>query len=277
MTHRHLFLATVMTLLVVTSAQASERRAKPEPSFFDIFQSPTSPSQPDAAQRPRHRAKAQRQAVAPARTGQAVAPVATSRVLVLSPQAATRADVTHSALVLTRKRYSGSVAFAGRLQTVKQLRTGSAPNPWECGWVVWNYRDSEHFYYLAVKPNGWEIGKRDPAYPGGQRFLASGHTAYPIGSWHRFAVTQDGARMTVHLNGTKIAAYTDAERPYTDGALGFYVEDAEIQIDRITAPFAENFAAYPAKTMIRTDGAVMRNWVTPFLGYGFLAIDDRKR
>ena len=200
-----------------------------------------------------------------------------SRVLVLSPQAAESADITHSALVLTRKRYAGSLSFAGRLQTVRQLRTGSAPNPWECGWIVWNYQDADHFYYLAVKPNGWELGKRDPAYPGGQRFLASGHTEYPIGSWHRFAVSQDAARMTVHIDGARVAAFTDAERPYTSGALGFYAEDAEIEIDGITAPFAENFNAYPPRTIIKADGAVMRNWVAPFLGYGFLAIDDRKR
>ena len=108
-------------------------------------------------------------------------------MLVLSPSVATRADETHSALVLTRKRYRGNLSFAGRLRTVRQLRTGSAPNPWECGWIVWNYQDAEHFYYLAVKPNGWELGKRDPVYAGGQNSSRPGtpstRSAAGIGLW----------------------------------------------------------------------------------------------
>lgn len=197
-------------------------------------------------------------------------------MLVLSPSVATSPDVTHSALVLTRKRYRGSLSFAGRLRTVRQLRTGSAPNPWECGWIVWNYQDAEHFYYLAVKPNGWELGKRDPVYPGGQRFLASGHAEYAIGGWHRFLVTQEGNRVTLHVNGNKVASFNDTERPYKEGNLGFYTEDAEIEISGTTAPFAENFNDYPPQT-IKADGSVMRKWTVPFLGYGYAAIDDRRK
>lgn len=197
-------------------------------------------------------------------------------MLVLSPSVATRADETHSALVLTRKRYRGNLSFAGRLRTVRQLRTGSAPNPWECGWIVWNYQDAEHFYYLAVKPNGWELGKRDPVYAGGQRFLASGHAEYAIGGWHRFVVRQEGNRITLHVNGNKVASFNDTERPYVEGNLGFYSEDAEIEIAGITAPFAENFNDYPVQR-IKADGSVIRNWTVPFLGYGHAAIDDRKK
>jgi len=41
-------------------------------------------------------------------------------------------------------------------------------------WVVFRYIDDDHFYHLALKPSGWELGKTDPSYPGGQRFLTTG-------------------------------------------------------------------------------------------------------
>ena len=63
----------------------------------------------------------------------------------------------------------------------------SKPNPWEVGWLLWCFSpDPTHpydpsptsnsnfrFYALCLKPNGWEVSKQDPAYPGGQRFLKS--------------------------------------------------------------------------------------------------------
>ena len=59
------------------------------------------------------------------------------------------------------------------LGTVRQVRNGPA-NPWEVAWLLWHYTDDQHFYSIVLKPNGWELGKEDPAYPGAQRFLATG-------------------------------------------------------------------------------------------------------
>lgn len=199
-----------------------------------------------------------------------------TRVFLLSPGSANSPDVTHSALLVTRENYSGHLSFGGRVQTVKQLRVGSPPNDWECAWLVWNYEDDEHFYYLAIKPTGWEIGKRDPAYPGGQRFLVSGHDAFPIGTWHRFMIHQENNLITALVNDVAIASYADTERPYLAGKLGLYTEDAEVQIDDITAPFSENFESYPPSTY-DTDGHTMNNWLLPFLGYGHAAIGDRQK
>jgi hypothetical protein len=199
-----------------------------------------------------------------------------TRVLTLRPKIAASPEATHSVLMLTRNSFGPDIAFGGHVKTVQQLRTGSRPNPWECAWIVWHYQDSEHFYYLAIKPNGWEIGKRDPAYPGGQRFLASGSRGFPIGLWHQFLVTQNAETITVQVNGVNIASHQDSERPYTSGALGFYAEDAEVQIDDIVAPFVEKFATYD-RQVITKDGHTMQNWVLPFLGYGYASIDDRKK
>jgi hypothetical protein len=199
-----------------------------------------------------------------------------TRVFALSPKSAETADATHAALLITNKSYSGDISFAGRVQTVKQLRVGYSPNPWECAWLVWNYQDEHHFYYVAIKPTGWEIGKRDPAYVGGQRFLASGSEPFPIGAWHDFLIVQTGNLITVHLNGTEIASYADSERPYTNGHLGLYTEDAEVHLDEVVAPFSDDFEDYRPMAH-NTDGAIINKWFSPFLGYGHVAVVDRRR
>lgn len=199
-----------------------------------------------------------------------------TRVIAISPKAADNAEVTHAALLITRQHYTGVVAFGGRVQTVRQLRTGSPPNPWECAWLVWHYQDEQHFYYVAIKPTGWEIGKRDPAYPGGQRFLASGPERFPIGAWHDFLISQQDNVITVRLNGVEIASFADDERPYRRGNLGLYAEDAEAQLDDVTAPFAEDFEGYAPMTST-AEGLVINEWIVPFLGYGRVAVVDRQR
>jgi Domain of Unknown Function (DUF1080) len=168
------------------------------------------------------------------------------------------------------------VSFAGRVQTVRQLRTGSSPNPWECAWIVWSYQDDAHFYYLALKPTGWELGKRDPDYPGGQRFLASGSRKFPVGAWHTFIIRQAGATIDARANGEHVVSFTDAERPYAGGRLGIYAEDSEVQVDDITMPFTDDFGRYRLQTNTQ-DGSVLKNWITPFLGFGYAAIVKRRK
>src|SRR5205085_10706971 len=90
-----------------------------------------------------------------------------------SPKVGTTSSETHSALVLGPS-FSNALTFSVSLNTVAQLRRGSPPNPWEVAWVLWHYTDNNHFYYFVPKTNGWELGKEDPAYPGSQRFLATG-------------------------------------------------------------------------------------------------------
>lgn len=153
-----------------------------------------------------------------------------------APQASTQAGETHAALTVSTQSYTPTRVIAEGT-TVAQLRTPT-PNPWEVGWLAWNYSDNEHFYYLSLKPNGWELGKEDPAYPGAQRFLATGSTpTFPIGTWLRYDITQtvnaDGSvTMVVKAkkgNGTltTLATFTDSERPYTSGKIGLYNEDAK--------------------------------------------------
>ena len=155
-----------------------------------------------------------------------------SKVLMLRPQVSEEAGETHAALVTSKRTFS-SMQLTARAKTVKQLRT-SDPNPWESAWVIWNYTDNTHFYYLALKPNGWEVGKADPRYEGAQRFLATGSDMkFPIGTWASVDIRQVGNTMEVSANGKLLTTFTDNERPYTSGAVGVYNEDAKTYFDNI--------------------------------------------
>ena len=165
--------------------------------------------------------------------------VSDNTMLFERPKVATLPDETHANLVVGPS-IGGDVVLQLRTVTTRQLREGSAPNPWEVGWVIWNYTDSDHCYYFIAKPNGWELGKRDPAYPGGQRFLATGSApSYPIGAWYRIEIIQSGNTMKVLVDDLPVTTFTDRERPYSSGHIGMYTEDAETyfeDISMITGP-----------------------------------------
>ncbi len=145
----------------------------------------------------------------------------------LAPRSPEADDVTHAALVTTRDTYP-EADFEVSVHTEQQLREGR-PNPWEVGWVLWNYRPPSQFYAVALKPNGWEISKQDAAYRGAQRFLATGtKPRFPVRQTHRVRVTQREGGMTVSANGHVLARVTDTERPYRGGAIGLYTEDAAV-------------------------------------------------
>jgi hypothetical protein len=153
--------------------------------------------------------------------------------LTLRPATATRPDETHASLVVSRSRYS-DFAMTTTAVTARQLRTASAPNPWETAWLVWHYTDNTHFYYLALKTNGWELGKADPDYPGAQRFLATGTDPRShIGRPSHVRVSQSGATATVWIDGELVTSFTDREEPYLKGRVGFYTEDAEVRFPRV--------------------------------------------
>ncbi len=155
-----------------------------------------------------------------------------SRVLALKPKASTRASETHAAQVVSRQRF-GDFDMTLRLHTARQLRT-PRPRAWEVAWVLWHYLDDNHFYYLVLKPTGWEIGKADPAYPGGQRYLVTqDEIRFPTGRWHDVRIRQEGSTMTVWANGRKLRTLTDTRAPYLSGRMGLYTEDAYVHFDNV--------------------------------------------
>lgn len=154
--------------------------------------------------------------------------VAAGDRLVLAPAQARSASETHATLAVSRHGF-GDLRLRAVVRTVRQLRAGR-PNPWEVAWVLWSYTSPRSFYYVALKPNGWEVGKEDPAYPGNQRFLATGERGFPVGAEHRVDLEQSGARLRVAAGGELLVDLVDDERPLPGGAIGLYCEDAEVEI-----------------------------------------------
>ncbi|MFC4694321.1 MULTISPECIES: family 16 glycoside hydrolase [Geodermatophilus] len=144
------------------------------------------------------------------------------------PMAATSEEETHAALAVTVQEYS-AVDVTVRQRTVEQLRVPD-PNTWEVPWLLWGHSDDEHFYYLVLKPNGWELGKADPAYPGAQRFLATGSSpTFGVGDWHTARVRHTGDTIEVWGDGQFLTRFVDRERPYRGGHVGLYTEDAHVE------------------------------------------------
>ena len=163
--------------------------------------------------------------------------VGCAKVLELAPAQATAAAETHASLVTTRTDHRNGVLDL-EARTVRQLRTNGPPNPWETAWVIFRYVDDDSFYYLALKTNGWELGKRDPAYPGGQRFLDTGaNPRVDVGTWTRVRISMAANAFSVELNGVAVSDAVDGERPILAGAVGLYTEDAHVQFANVS--FAE--------------------------------------
>lgn len=101
-----------------------------------------------------------------------------------------------------------------RVQTLDQVRQGQ-PNPWKVGWVLWNHFGDDHFYAVALKPNGWEVSKQDPTFH--------------VGGTYKVTVEQSGNTSVLSVDGKVLAEFTDRERPYSGGAIGLYNEDARVR------------------------------------------------
>ena len=152
--------------------------------------------------------------------------------LSMSPAVPKDAEATHGGLVTSLEQFD-DLDVAAQLRTDRQLRP-KAPNPWEVAWLVWHYTDDHHFYSIVLKPNGWELGKEDPDYPGSQRFLASGTTpSFPIGKTYNVRVRQVANEISIWVGETLLTTYRDLERPYSRGSIGLYTEDAHVYFDNV--------------------------------------------
>jgi hypothetical protein len=143
-------------------------------------------------------------------------------VAALQPGVPTAPSQTHSALLSTERSYA-TPTFTVPVRTVRQLRQGSAPNPWEVAWVLWDYNPkTDSFYGVLLKPNGWELVKETN---GAESFIATGSTpTFPIGNWYKVTIAQSGSQLSVSVNGRHLVSATDPS--YTTGAIAVYCEDS---------------------------------------------------
>jgi 1,2-diacylglycerol 3-beta-glucosyltransferase len=153
----------------------------------------------------------------------------------LAPERAASPRATHAALVVSARDYRNFSATL-TVRTLRQLRQGAAgaPHPWEVGWVLWHYTSNRSFYALTLEQHGWVLSKQDPAYRGGERFLASGRTpVFPAGRPHLVQITQAGPTITARADGHLLTRFTDTQRPYLTGSLGLYCEDSVARYEAI--------------------------------------------
>ena len=144
----------------------------------------------------------------------------------LSSTVPTTPAETHSALVTTRQTWTNpTISFT--TTTLAQLRTGSAPNPWEVGWVMFRFRDLSDYYYFILKTNGYELGKKQGS--DAQIFLATGGLpALTVGTARHVQVQATGPRIRVSVDGTQVVDFTDPHPLAGAGSVGLYEEDSQV-------------------------------------------------
>lgn len=151
---------------------------------------------------------------------------------ILTPARSTNPSETHSALVLGPWR-QGDFDLQCGVRTIAQVRD-PAPNPWEVGWVIWNFVDLKHFYYLALKANGWELGRKDETSPAGQHFLATkDYPQFPPGRRYFVHIARRGDSLSVDVDGQHLVSIDDKDHPVTSGRIGLYSECAATTFDAL--------------------------------------------
>ena len=139
---------------------------------------------------------------------------------------------THSAL-LTSAPLRGDATFSFTATTLAQLRLGSAPNPWEAAWAMFRFRDLENYYWFVLKPNGWELGKKQGSDT--QRFLATGPSpTLALGRPNAVRIVTEGSRIRITVDGAAVVDFTDPRPLPAGGSVGLYEEDARVRFDAVS-------------------------------------------
>ncbi len=151
----------------------------------------------------------------------------------LVPQSAQRLSDTNSTLVVSRESFGPTALQLNATWTAKKTTRVGVANPWETGWLVWDYVDPDHFTYLILKPNGWEVGRRDPSAPGTQRFIVDAdRPVTPIGMKRKVIVSRVGERTSITVDGMPLTSF-DLPADERHGSVGMYAEDAVVDWSRV--------------------------------------------
>ncbi|MCX6781177.1 MAG: hypothetical protein NT003_03645 [Candidatus Magasanikbacteria bacterium] len=163
---------------------------------------------------------------------------ASAHTLTMTPKAATQPSETHAALAVSGRVVHQPFQLSYTMKTVKQLRTGSAPNPWEVGWVIFGYKDTGEFKYLILKPKGYGLELGESLLLNKQNFLHTstlGQYNFPVNANYNVVLRAQKNVITVSVNGKKYLQYTMSAKDTlpVDGKYGFYTEDASVKISNI--------------------------------------------
>lgn len=157
--------------------------------------------------------------------------------VVLSSRRTNSPQLTHGALVLSKREFPGGGYEVDVEYTLNAQHRSPAPNPWETFWLFTNYQPWESgkaTNYVLVKPNGFEAGKawgfenqsfaatsEYPTLKPGQRARLRVRIL-PYGDMHVFF----NERFIAVVPGDQLYAHT--------GKLGLYAEDARVTVHTVT-------------------------------------------
>jgi hypothetical protein len=158
--------------------------------------------------------------------------------LSLSPKASTSPSETHSAFVLSTIPLQQPYRVHFDMTTTKQLRTGSAPNPWEVGWLAFGYNNGK-FKYVILKPNGYGVELGEALGNDVQNFLSTsgyGEYDFPIHQSYTVDLIAQNNVITTMVNGKTVLSYALSAKDQLglNGNVGFYTEDASVQVSNIS-------------------------------------------
>jgi Domain of Unknown Function (DUF1080)/F5/8 type C domain len=157
----------------------------------------------------------------------------------LTPASSTSPKETHAALVTSQENFSNFLLSLD-VRTDSQLRQNSEPNNWEVAWVFFRYTDTFHYYWFSLKPNGFELGKKDcnsckdPTE--GQIILYTGPLpTLKIGQWSQWKIEARENHIMISVDDNKIIDYIDRNmsNPLSQGKIAMYTEDAKVSFDNL--------------------------------------------
>jgi hypothetical protein len=127
----------------------------------------------------------------------------------------------------------GDARFTFDITTEKQVVT-SGVQPWMCGWILFRHLDKWRHYYVVVKPNGIEFGKKDAPttitnqaeIEKYQKILWTGGPSTPVGTKRNIQVETKGDRFTITVDGTAVMVKDDVSS-FKSGSLSPYAEGSQ--------------------------------------------------
>jgi hypothetical protein len=178
-------------------------------------------------------------------TGVAQDPKTCNHYFYEKPEVSTSPNETHASMVITTKNYS-NFDLTLDMKTVKQLRQNSPPNAWEVAWIAWHYTDDFHSYAFFLKPNGYQVEKKDNNVrnDSAEIYLQDGHSPkLKIGNWAKVRILVIDNHIKIWVNGSNIVDFYDTipnSPQMSYGAIGLYNEDSYVKFDNISITPIEN-------------------------------------
>jgi len=150
---------------------------------------------------------------------------------------ATLVTCTYATLVTSTHEFSNFVLVAD-VRTDDQLRRRSPPNTWEVAWIFFRYSDTFHYYWVALKPNGIELGKKDCDHctnpvDGQINLLTAPLPTVKIGEWSQWRIEALNNHISVYIDGNKVLDFIDSNmsKEGSAGKIAMYTEDAKVSFD----------------------------------------------